>query len=117
MNKSNDNSFIKKITTEKWTLDKDKKDTLKKHAKSRGEDPYVFLNRAIEETIKRDNEDGVYIPLDKKQKAAFEKHAEEMGESLEDFILRAIKETKYQDFNTVILPRAAKEHKIKFNYK
>lgn len=55
MDKPN-NDFIKKIHTEKWTFDKEKIDILKKHAKNFGESLDDFLNRAIEETLKRDKE-------------------------------------------------------------
>ena len=39
------------------TVPKGKKDIIKAHAESRGESVNSFINRAVDETIKRDGED------------------------------------------------------------
>lgn len=102
MDKPNDNTYFKKIPAEKWTLDKDKIDILKKHAKNKGESLYDFLDRAIKETLNRDNEkrfNNYKNNFLKKhpEREVLKAHAESMGEQLKEFLNRAIEETLKRD--------------------
>lgn len=52
------NKYIsEKLEEIKFRVAKGKKDIIKAHAESRGESVNSFINRSVDETIKRDGED------------------------------------------------------------
>lgn len=57
MNKSEyrNNWIAEKLDRINLTVPKGKKDALKAHAESKGESVNAFINRAIDETMERDN--------------------------------------------------------------
>lgn len=61
MGKFNKVEYNNRFIAEKYdrinlTVDKGKKDILKSHAEAQGESLNGFINRAIDETVERDNE-------------------------------------------------------------
>ena len=49
-------AYMSKFVRVEIRMDADKKETVESHAEARGESVNAFVNRAIDETIARDNE-------------------------------------------------------------
>jgi len=101
MDKPNDNAFIKRVQIKKdyMVFDNDKIDILEKHAESLGETLKDFINRAVKETMERDNckEERIYFTLDKDKKDILKDHLEDFEETLDDFMNRIIDEAIKRD--------------------
>ena len=50
--------WLEKIEEVKFRVPKEKKELIRTHAAQQGESVNAFLNRAVDETIKRDKENG-----------------------------------------------------------
>lgn len=89
------------------TMPKGRKETIKAHAEAHGQSVNSFINRAIAETIERDNgtapseANELKIIMAPKKKESICGYAEDHGESVDNFVLRAIIETMTRDIEAM----------------